>query len=137
MAEVKYPLDMLKLGVQGRVVAAFVVDKEGRITMAEILKSPHPQFSEEVMHALERAPRWTPGSQDGEVDPGGVHAAGRFQDSAGNAVLDRLPRPEPRFLPLVLMPFPACSRGAFGAIPGRFRSGSGHLFINGRTLHCE
>ena len=67
MAEVKYPLDMLKLGVQGRVVAAFVVDKEGRITMAEILKSPHPQFSEEVMHALERAPRWTPGSQDGEV----------------------------------------------------------------------
>ena len=30
------------------------------------------------------------------------------------------------------MPFPACSRGAFGAIPGRFRSGSGHLFINGR-----
>ena len=35
--------------------------------MAEILKSPHPQFSEEVMHALERAPRWTPGSQDGEV----------------------------------------------------------------------
>ena len=65
------------------------------------------------------------------------NAAGRFQDSAGTAVLDRRPRPEPRFLPLVLLPFPACSRGAFGAIPGRFRSGSGHLFINGRTLHCE
>lgn len=29
MAEVRYPSDMLKRGVQGRVVAAFVVDKEG------------------------------------------------------------------------------------------------------------
>ena len=67
MAEVRYPSDMLKRGVQGRVVAAFVVDKEGRITMVEILESPHPQFSEAVARVLGRAPRWTPGRQDGAL----------------------------------------------------------------------
>ena len=64
---VRYPSDMLKRGVQGRVVAAFVVDKEGRITMVEILESPHPQFSEAVARVLGRAPRWTPGRQDGAL----------------------------------------------------------------------
>lgn len=67
MAEVRYPSDMLKRGVQGRVVAAFIVDKEGRITMVEILESPHPQFSEAVARVLGRAPRWTPGRQDGAL----------------------------------------------------------------------
>lgn len=67
MAEVRYPSDMLKRGVQGRVVAAFVVDKEGRITMVEILESPHPQFSEAVARVLGRASRWTPGRQDGAL----------------------------------------------------------------------
>ena len=67
MAEVRDPSDMLTRGVQGRVVAAFVVDKEGRITMVEILESPHPQFSEAVARVLGRAPRWTPGRQDGAL----------------------------------------------------------------------
>ncbi len=67
MAEVRYPSDMLKRGVQGRVVAAFVVDKEGRSTRVEILESPHPQFSEAVVRVLGRAPRWTPGRQDGAL----------------------------------------------------------------------
>ena len=67
MAEVRYPSDMLKRGVQGRVVAAFVVDKEGRITMVEILESPHPHFSAAVARVLGRAPRWTPGRQDGAL----------------------------------------------------------------------
>ena len=67
MAEVRYPSDMLKRGVQGRVVAAFVVDKEGRITMVEILESPHPQITEAVARVLGRAPRWTPGRQDGAL----------------------------------------------------------------------
>ena len=114
MAEVRYPSDMLKRGVQGRVVAAFVVDKEGGYDGGD------SRVAASAIFGSGRSRAWTCAAVDaGQAGrcarPGGIHAAGRFQNSLGTAVPERRRRPEPGFIPFVLTQPPACRLPAKGA----------------------
>ena len=114
MAEVRYPSDMLKRGVQGRVVAAFVVDKEGGLRWGD------SRVAASAIFGSGRSCAWTCAAVDaGQAGrcarPGGIHAAGRFQNSLGTAVPERRRRPEPGFIPFVLTQPPACRLPAKGA----------------------
>ena len=82
--------------------------------MVEILESPHPQFSEAVARVLGRAPRWTPGRQDGALVRVEYTLPVDF-NSLGTAVPERRRRPEPGFIPFVLTQPPACRLPAKGA----------------------
>ena len=64
---VKYPVDMYKQGIKGRVVATFIINRDGSLSDVKILQSSAEEFSREVLRVLERSPKWTPGRQNGKV----------------------------------------------------------------------
>ena len=61
----KYPEDMKRIDIQGKVYASFVVDKDGSITQVKIIKGLHKSADEEVIRLLNKSPKWTPGRQSG------------------------------------------------------------------------
>jgi TonB family protein len=63
---VKYPVEAHKAGVQGRVIANFVVEKDGSITEAKIVKSVSPELDAEALRVIGSMPNWMPGMQNGE-----------------------------------------------------------------------
>ena len=52
--------------IQGRVVVSFVVEKDGEITNAKVVKSVHPALDAEALRVVNSMPKWTPGMQKGE-----------------------------------------------------------------------
>ena len=65
--EVKYPKEAQDKGIQGRVVVQFVVNKDGSITEATVLKSVDPQLDAEALRVVNAMPNWTPGKDKGEA----------------------------------------------------------------------
>ena len=64
---VRYPEAAHKTGVQGRVIANFVVEKDGSITEAKIVKSVSPELDAEALRVINSMPNWIPGRQNGEA----------------------------------------------------------------------
>ena len=52
--------------VQGRVIVSFVVDKDGSISNAKVVKSLHPSFDAEALRIINNMPKWIPGTQNGK-----------------------------------------------------------------------
>lgn len=63
---IKYPAICVDQGIQGRVIATFVVNKDGSIVDIEIVRSPDPYLSKEAERVLKLMPRWKPGKQRGK-----------------------------------------------------------------------
>lgn len=55
-----YPAACIGEGATGQVLVRFMVLADGSVGLPEIVRSPHPEFSEAVIDLLSRAPRWTP-----------------------------------------------------------------------------
>ncbi len=53
--------------LEGRVIAAFVVEADGTIENVVILQGAHYEFDETVKRILLRSPAWTPGNQEGKA----------------------------------------------------------------------
>ena len=64
---VRYPETAHKAGVQGRVIANFVVEKDGSITEAKIVKSVSPELDAEALRVINSMPKWIPGRQNDEA----------------------------------------------------------------------
>ena len=64
---VKYPKEAYEKNVQGRVIASFVVEKDGSITEAVIRKSIDPLLDAEALRVIGSMPKWEPGMQNGEA----------------------------------------------------------------------
>ena len=63
----KYPRAAENAGIQGRVVAQFIVDKDGSITNVKVVKSVHPLLDAEAVRVVESMPKWIPGMNKGEA----------------------------------------------------------------------
>jgi len=63
MSRVRYPAAAVNKGIHGRVVVSFVVGRDGSIGQVEVLKTPSPILSKEVLRVMKRSPKWTPGRQ--------------------------------------------------------------------------
>ena len=63
---IKYPKEAQEQGKQGRVIVQFVVEKDGSITDAKIVRSADPQLDAEALRIVNAMPNWTPGKQRGE-----------------------------------------------------------------------
>lgn len=50
--------------IQGKVVAEFIVNKDGSLTDVKIAKSLNPACDREVLRVLRMMPRWTAGIQN-------------------------------------------------------------------------
>ena len=61
----QYPEEAEKAGKQGRVIATFVVEKDGSITNARVVKSVDPLLDAEALRVINAMPKWNPGKQNG------------------------------------------------------------------------
>ena len=63
---IKYPAEAEKAGTQGRVIATFVVKKDGSISDARVVKSVDPLLDAEALRVINAMPAWIPGTQNGK-----------------------------------------------------------------------
>ena len=63
---IKYPAEAEKAGTQGRVIATFVVRKDGSISDARVVKSVDPLLDAEALRVINAMPAWIPGTQNGK-----------------------------------------------------------------------
>lgn len=66
-ANVKYPEEAHKKGIQGRVIVTFVVGKDGSISDAKLMRSVDPLLDAEALRVTNSMPKWKPGRQNGEA----------------------------------------------------------------------
>ena len=52
-------------GVQGRVIIAFVVERDGSITDVNVVRSVDPSLDKEAARVVRNMPKWIPGKQNG------------------------------------------------------------------------
>ena len=64
---IHYPEAAEKAGIQGRVIATFVVKKDGSIDKVKVVKSVSPELDEEALRCINAMPKWTPGMQKGQA----------------------------------------------------------------------
>ena len=65
-ANIKYPASAVKAKKQGRVIVAFVIQKDGSVTNARIVRSVDPELDAEALRIVKGMPKWTPGTQNGK-----------------------------------------------------------------------
>ena len=63
---VKYPTSAMESNIQGRVVITFVVNHEGKIEQAEVIRSVDPSIDKEALRVVNAMPQWIPGEQSGK-----------------------------------------------------------------------
>jgi TonB family protein len=64
---IKYPVTAQTAGIQGRVICQFVVEHDGTISEAEIVRSIDESLDNEAIRIIKAMPAWTPGKQRGET----------------------------------------------------------------------
>ena len=64
---IKYPADAKEKGVQGRVIVQFVVEKDGTIVNAKVVRGVDPDLDAEALRVVNQSPKWKPGKQKGEA----------------------------------------------------------------------
>ena len=63
---VKYPATAIKDSIQGRVIATFIVEKDGSISGAKVVKHVSDDLDAEAIRVIESMPKWIPGKQNGK-----------------------------------------------------------------------
>ena len=61
----KYPVAAEKNDIQGRVVAQFVIERDGSIGNVKVTKSVDLLLDKEAIRLLQSMPHWIPGKKDG------------------------------------------------------------------------
>lgn len=62
----RYPEEAKVKGIQGRVTVRVVVNTEGKVTNAEVLRSVDPALDAEALRVASSLPDWKPGMKDGK-----------------------------------------------------------------------
>ena len=63
---VRYPSIAQENGTQGRVVVSFIVEKDGRILNADIVRGVDPYLDKEALRVVLSMPKWKPARQAGK-----------------------------------------------------------------------
>ena len=63
---IKYPTIAQENGTQGRVTVQFVVNKDGSIVDATVLRGVDPYLDKEAIRVINSMPKWKPGMQRGK-----------------------------------------------------------------------
>ena len=64
---IKYPQSAKANKIEGRVYVTFVVEKDGSITNAAVLRGIDKECDAEALRVVSSMPKWTPGQHKGEV----------------------------------------------------------------------
>ncbi len=63
----RYPRDAQRANIEGKVFVQFVVNTDGSISNARVIRGIGGGCDEEAIRLVQMMPKWTPGRQDGEV----------------------------------------------------------------------
>ncbi len=62
----KYPKDAQEKGIEGKVFISFVVEADGKVTRAKIIRGLGGTCDAEALRVVQAMPSWTPGRQNGK-----------------------------------------------------------------------
>lgn len=65
--QLEYPEKALNDSIMGKVVASFIVGKDGEICDITIVRGVHPSLDSEVIRVLNLSPLWEPAKQGGQI----------------------------------------------------------------------
>ena len=63
---IKYPEEARENGIQGKVYAQFVVQKDGSLSDIKVIRGIGGGCDEEAVNAIKNMPNWKPGTQRGK-----------------------------------------------------------------------
>jgi len=63
---IRYPVEAQKNDQQGTTVVRFVVNSQGKVEKAKIIRSISSSLDEEALRVINAMPQWTPGEQKGK-----------------------------------------------------------------------
>jgi periplasmic protein TonB len=66
-ANMSYPPAARRLGVEGTVYVSFVVNKNGSISDAKIMRGISKECDDEAIRVISKMPHWIPGKQNGHL----------------------------------------------------------------------
>lgn len=66
MDNTKYPEQAKRDKISGKVSVKFVIEKDGSITDAKVVRTDNPVFNEEALRVVNSMPKWKPGKQRGK-----------------------------------------------------------------------
>ena len=62
-ANLKYPEEAAKQGIQGRVMVQFIIDEQGNVTEPKVIQGADPLLDQAAIDLISGSPQWTPGRQ--------------------------------------------------------------------------
>lgn len=62
----EYPEIAEKNGISGKVFIRFIIEKDGSLTHAEVVKGVNPALDAEALRVIKSSPKWKPGKQRGQ-----------------------------------------------------------------------
>jgi len=87
-ANINYPKAAKDAGVEGMVVIQYVIEKDGSISNAQVVKGIGSGCDEEALRVVKAMPNWVPGKQRGQIVPVQFNLPIRFKldDKKSNAL---------------------------------------------------
>ena len=64
-SQIVYPAAASEEGVSGKVIVAFVIEKDGHVTNVQLARKKHPALDAEALRVVKKMPKWTPGRNNG------------------------------------------------------------------------
>jgi TonB family protein len=64
--QVRYPAIAEEDKAEGQVVVNFVINREGQVWYAKVIKSAHPALDQEAVRVIYSMPKWSPGIHHGD-----------------------------------------------------------------------
>ena len=64
-SHVRYPTAAIRDGIQGRVFVSFIVEPDGSISNAKLVRRVDPSLDQEALRVVAEMPKWIPGKQNG------------------------------------------------------------------------
>lgn len=132
---IRYPKEAMEAKTQGRVIVQFVVEKDGSISGAHVVKSVNPQLDAEALRVVSAMPNWTPGTQNGQTVRVKYAVPISFRlkgDENPNAVGTFTPNAEGSFIPTDFKSLSA--EDLIKRLPGAEIDKDGNVTINGKPV---
>lgn len=63
---IRYPEAAQQANIQGRPVVKFVIEKDGSVTQAQIIKGADRDLDKEALRVVNNMPKWTPAKKNGQ-----------------------------------------------------------------------